>query len=963
MRFYSRKEKNMKNSLVKSILLGAITLGMMIGCNETTSSSTSLTPSSNTSSIISDSSSDITSSIISSTSTTTSSSTSNSSSSASSSSSSSSSSSVAPTLSGITLDTENVKKTYVQGEALDLTGLVVTANYSDNTSEAVTNYTTNPANGATLNNTGAIPVTVAYGRFTNFFNVIVTKAPKSAWTEQEAKLMSDVLYGEVLPYTGFEESKVNYNEQYNAIVILGGTASEAAFESYARALSFNGYVLVNASEMIFEKSVQTEAGKRFVQVTLMDNKGQFAVVALDPYYYAFPTDFATYAADHYFTSKAVLPAIQADYYELVENQSAVGIIAYMSSTTDDAGYSEILTNAGWAVQSEKVNGNYLAVAPDSAYMIAYVYNSQYGALLISYSPVNFWNEAAIKAFFAKYNGTYVDLPALDIVGAAYYFSEADTNEYFYQQGSIDMVVAFLEIYGGTSQDAQNYMVTLQEAGFKVLNSKDSYSATKAVEGKGLFRLDYSFDPNKSLITLIFYIYLEPFPTTEFPQDEISEALGGFLIDTVPGFVGETTGFQLNDDSYGLYIVVEVEQGTELAAIEAYKATLVENGYSLRYEGSSEYLSEHHEIVISMQKDSGSFKIVIMREPYSYWPSTQIAGYLGEDITDTVPAFEDADADTFAFEVDDDGLWITIHYEYEEDENGDEIEYDMEEAANNYVNNLKENGFFKIMEDENGNEYYVSKNLQVVVEVEYDDVWDEIYVFINTVEALTAGKWPEQHIAYFLDVHHYTDELPAYEGDFVSAEATIGLSTLKIDVVLDTSDAEEIKAAADSYIETLEQAGFEYFEELGEGQCKRYYSPNKQYEVSVMYQPDGFTVQIDEIANERQVTTTFPTEELYAAHPELEDVLPVVVEGEATFDTQIQSDWVEIYVVYEDTSLIASGMEAYIKSLVDAGFKAQEDTAGYDVVYFSPDGTYYVCVTDWSYYDPAGFDIEIYYYPL
>ena len=953
----------MKNSLVKSILLGAITLGMMIGCNETTSSSTSLTPSSNTSSIISDSSSDITSSIISSTSTTTSSSTSNSSSSASSSSSSSSSSSVAPTLSGITLDTTNVKKSYIQGEELDLTGLVVIANYSDNTSEAVTNYTTNPANGTALNNTGAIPVTVAYGRFTNFFNVIVTKAPKSAWTEQEAKLMSDVLYGEVLPYTGFEESKVNYNEQYNAIVILGGTASEAAFESYARALSFNGYVLVNASEMIFEKSVQTEAGKRFVQVTLMDNKGQFAVVALDPYYYAFPTDFATYAADHYFTSKAVLPAIQADYYELVENQSAVGIIAYMSATTDDAGYSEILTNAGWAVQSEKVNGNYLAVAPDGAYMIAYVYNSQYGALLISYSPVNFWNEAAIKAFFAKYNGTYVDLPALDIVGAAYYFSEADTNEYFYQQGSIDMVVAFLEIYGGTSQDAQNYMAALQEAGFKVLNSKDSYSATKAVEGKGLFRLDYSFDPNKSLITLIFYIYLEPFPTTEFPQDEISEALGGFLVDTVPGFVGETTGFQLNDDSYGLYIVVEVEQGTELAAIEAYKATLVENGYSLRYEGSSEYLSEHHEIVVSMQKDSGSFKIVIMREPYSYWPSTQIAGYLGEDITDTVPAFEDADADTFAFEVDDDGLWITIHYEYEEDENGDEIEYDMEEAANNYVNTLKENGFFKIMEDENGNEYYVSKNLQVVVEVEYDDVWDEIYVFINTVEALTAGKWPEQHIAYFLDLHHYTDELPAYEGEFVSANATIGLSALTIDIVLDTSDAEEIKAAADSYIETLEQAGFEYFEELGEGQCKRYYSPNKEYEVSVMYQPDGFTVQIDEMANERQVTTTFPTEELYAAHPELEDVLPVVVEGEATFDTQIQSDWVEIYVVYEDTSLIASGMEAYIKSLVDAGFKAQEDTAGYDVVYFSPDGTYYVCVTDWSYYDPAGFDIEIYYYSL
>ena len=945
----------MKKSLIKSILLGAITLGMMIGCNEPASTSSSLTPSSTPSSTVSSSSSEITSSSV----TSSSESSSSASSSLPSNSSSSSSSSTAPALTGITLDTANVKKSYIQGEALDLTGLVVTAKYSDNTTEAVTNYTTNPANGAALNNTGAIPVTIAYGRFTEFFNVIVTKAPKSAWTEQEAKLMSDVLYGEVLPYTGFEESKVNYNEQYNAIVILGGTASEAAFESYARALSFNGYILVNANEMIFEKSVQTEAGKRFVQVTLMDNKGQFAVVALDPYYYAFPTDFATYVADHYFGSKAVLPAIQADYYELVENESAVGIIAYMDATTDDAGYSEILATAGWTVQSEKVNGNYLAVAPDSAYMIAFVYNSQYGALLISYSPVNFWNEAAIKAFFTKYNGTYVDLPVLNIVGAAYYFSEADTNEYFYEQGSIDMVVAFLEIYGATADDGRNYMAVLQDAGFKVLNSKTSYSATKAVEGKGLFRLDYSFDPEKSILTFIFYIYLEPFTTTEFPQDEISEALGGYLTDTVPGFVGETTGFQLNDDSYGLYIVVEVEQGTELVAIEAYKATLVENGYSLRYEGSSEYLSEHREIVISLQKDAGSFKIVIMREPYAYWPSTQIATYLGEDVTDTLPAFEDKDADSFAFE-NDGGLCITIGYEYEEDEEGEEIEFDMEEATNKYLEALTDAGYFKFMEDDEGNEYYVSKNLQIVVMIDYDDIWDEIYVYINTVSALTEGQWPQYHIAYYLEAHNYTDELPAYEGDFVSAEATIGLSTLKIDVVLDTNDAEEIKAAADSYIETLEQAGFEYFEELGEGQCKRYYSPNKEYEVSVMYQPDGFTVQIDEMANDSKVTTTFPTEDLYATHPELEGVLPVVVDGEATFETQIQSDWVEIFVMYEDASLIADAMEAYAAALVEAGFKAQEDTAGYDVVYFSPDETYYVCVTDWSTYDTPGFDIEIYY---
>ncbi len=152
----------MKKSLIKSILLGAIALGMMIGCNEPASTSSSLTPSSTSNSTVSSSSSEITSS------STTSSSNSSSSASSSlpSSSSSSSSSSVAPTLTGIALDTTDVKKAYVQGEALDLTGLVVTASYSDNTSKTVTGYTTDPANGSVLSNIGDITVTVSYEKYT-----------------------------------------------------------------------------------------------------------------------------------------------------------------------------------------------------------------------------------------------------------------------------------------------------------------------------------------------------------------------------------------------------------------------------------------------------------------------------------------------------------------------------------------------------------------------------------------------------------------------------------------------------------------------------------------------------------------------------------------------------------------------------------------------------------------------------
>jgi uncharacterized repeat protein (TIGR02543 family) len=66
------------------------------------------------------------------------------------------------TLTGITLNASAVEKNYTQNETLDLTGLIVTANYNDSTSAPVTDYTSNPADGATLSSTGQITVTVSY---------------------------------------------------------------------------------------------------------------------------------------------------------------------------------------------------------------------------------------------------------------------------------------------------------------------------------------------------------------------------------------------------------------------------------------------------------------------------------------------------------------------------------------------------------------------------------------------------------------------------------------------------------------------------------------------------------------------------------------------------------------------------------------------------------------------------------
>jgi hypothetical protein len=67
-----------------------------------------------------------------------------------------------PTLASIEVTTEP-KTDYRTGDTLDLSGMVVTARYSDGTENVVTGFTTTPAAGAALNTAGAnIPVQVSY---------------------------------------------------------------------------------------------------------------------------------------------------------------------------------------------------------------------------------------------------------------------------------------------------------------------------------------------------------------------------------------------------------------------------------------------------------------------------------------------------------------------------------------------------------------------------------------------------------------------------------------------------------------------------------------------------------------------------------------------------------------------------------------------------------------------------------
>ena len=79
-------------------------------------------------------------------------------------------------LTGINITNLPEQTTYTVGDALNLNGLVVTATYSDDSNETITNYSTNPVNGTALNNAGAVPVTVQFEGKTTSFNISVSPA-------------------------------------------------------------------------------------------------------------------------------------------------------------------------------------------------------------------------------------------------------------------------------------------------------------------------------------------------------------------------------------------------------------------------------------------------------------------------------------------------------------------------------------------------------------------------------------------------------------------------------------------------------------------------------------------------------------------------------------------------------------------------------------------------------------------
>ena len=691
-------------------------------------------------------------------------------------------------LTGIAINTDNVKKEYEQGEALDLTGLVVTAQYSDNTTANVTDYTANPANGTVFNEIKEETITVTYEEFSKTFKVNVVKAKKKAWTEAEAKIMSDHLNGQVLPFTGFEESVVSFDATEGKVLIKGGQEKDGYISQYVNLLTAAGYEPYKISEngAGLEKEFAVEGGVRHVYVFFMFVSGQFYLEAYDPYLYAYPADFAEFVANSYFGSNILIPAVEADYYAI--DDSELFIYCYKDADSDDAGYGAVLTTAGWTIQDEKdADDFYVAVSPDGTYAIAYLYDE--GALMIYFTPVNFWNKALVKAFFEKYNGTYVDIPALNVEGGYYQFIEYEMNEMAYYYGYTEYIHATMIVYGSTTDDLPRYKAILEEQNWTVKGSDNSYSAKKVIGTEGVARIEFAYDTLMGCVEVIIYFKLDPIPETNFPAAKIAELLGEDITDVVPAYTGTNEGFTILNDEAGTAVMVYVEEGTENDALAAYKTVLTQAKYEEAGEdahGDMRYVSEHGQILVTpYYGTSGSITIEFRAAPLLAWPAAQIVNAF-PNAEDTVPAVDGA----LEYMFQKSGRMVNIACTFKTSD-------EAKAALATFIGALEEAKFELLGVDDGGDPHYNSLNNNFEVRPYVSSA--TLYVTImgpKEVESL----WPLDKLTEWFG-EDIAKAIPAYDKgtkyEFFESQAFN-------EIMVTVPDADE---AVEEYINILTEAGF------------------------------------------------------------------------------------------------------------------------------------------------------------
>ena len=375
--------------------------------------------------------------------------------------SSSSSAIPAPTLTGISV-TAPTKTEYTTNDTqLDLAGMVVTANYSDGSSVAVTEgYEVSDVDFSTP---GQKEVTVTYQGKTASFNISVVQYKPTAWEDALQANFATALYGYVPPFfysndLGYGDLTWRMSADNDEVYAIGSTSIPAAtagqdspLKPVADLLIADGFVATtvpNAEEddyfYVLEKAVTHETKERYIQtrIAMLDSEGRFSESGnfyfeiSDAYYYSWAESGfeAAFKSAMKFTED--IPDLPdgarflkrlKDYFETYASYGYVEITAYGVDATYANSYVNLLESANWQVFSSTRDDFILdAISPESKIRLGIDFDSAKGELILNFEDAPTMPDEVV---------TVANI--YNVSPFAFSYSDSAEN-YFYQFGNLKL---------------------------------------------------------------------------------------------------------------------------------------------------------------------------------------------------------------------------------------------------------------------------------------------------------------------------------------------------------------------------------------------------------------------------------------------------------------------------------------------------------------------------------------------
>lgn len=338
---------------------------------------------------------------------------------------------------------------------LDLTGMVVTANYSDQTSETVTEgYTVSSVD---FSSAGEKTVTVTYEGKTDSFQITVTQAKPTAWDADLTAKFQANLYGYVPPFfyspdLGFGTLNWREDTEDKTVWATGGNvaAQKADEESPLKPVGdlfladgFVASVTPNYEEgdfyYIMEKAVTSEGKQRYIQARIATannqgsfaNGGQFYIEIGDSYFYDWATSGFEAAIKTAMGFTEDIPDLPEGlrylkrYLAIFEQQAQNGYVGFEAAGATAAianSYLDALDDAGWGFKrSTREDIMYDIFSPESEIRLGFGYDSTSGTMTLLFD-----NPPEIPDY-VNYVANLYEIP-----GKGYVFNySSNTDSYYY----------------------------------------------------------------------------------------------------------------------------------------------------------------------------------------------------------------------------------------------------------------------------------------------------------------------------------------------------------------------------------------------------------------------------------------------------------------------------------------------------------------------------------------------------